>query len=82
MGVTIFQMKTQVLDDVTDQFDNLNDCIVHHCKPLILKIMSGGNKNIDYVAVCESNDCYKISESAEKTVEYWNKWNPKPNNIL
>ena len=78
MGVIIFQMKTHSRTDITDQFPDLNNCIVHHCKTAILEIVAGRRKDILYVADCESDDCTKISsESAEKVVEYWNKWNPK-----
>ena len=71
-----FQMKTWSRENISDQFV-LNDCIVHHRKPSILKIVAGRRKETYYTAVCESDDCGKISHDPNETVAAWNKWNPK-----
>ncbi len=76
MGIISFPIKTHSREDITTQFE-LNDCIIHHCKPKIYKIVSGRRKYIDFVAVCKEDACNKISDDVNITVEAWNKWNPK-----
>ncbi len=77
MSIVQFQMKTHSREDITDQFPDLNDCIVHNRKPRILKIVAGRRKEIHYVAVCNKDECSKISMDAQQTVNAWNKWNPQ-----
>jgi hypothetical protein len=76
MGIYTIKLKTHGRQDISNQFYNLNDCIIHGCKPKIFKIVSGRRKHVDFVAVCEEDTCAKISESAHQTVDAWNKWNP------
>lgn len=77
MGVVEFKMKTHSRQDITDQFPDLNDCIGHHKKPQIQKLVSGRRKETYYCAFCDHDDCGKISYDANETVRLWNKWNPK-----
>ena len=78
MSIVTFQMKTHSRVDVTDQVaDQLNDCVKHHCKPGIFKMVVGKRKETFYVANCQHDDCGKISTTLEETVAAWNKWNPK-----
>ena len=78
MGYWEVKMKTHSREDITEQYPDLNDCIVHHHKPKILKIVSGKRKETFYTAHCDHDDCGKISHDPKITVDAWNKWNPKP----
>ena len=77
MSSIIFQMKTHSREDITEQFPDLNNCIIHNIKPRILKIVAGKRKEVHYVAHCKHDDCGKISFDVNDTVNAWNKWNPK-----
>lgn len=78
MGVFTTTLKTHSREDITDKCGELNNCIVHGCKPQILKIIAGKRKELFVVASCEDDECGKISTTIEATVAAWNKWNPKP----
>lgn len=70
-------LKTHSREELTNQFE-LNSCIVHDRKPSIFRIVAGKRKEIFYTAICDHEDCGKITtENAQKVVDYWNKWNPK-----
>ena len=77
MGIYIMQLKAHSREDITEICLDLNNCVVHGCKPKILKMVSGKRKYIDFVATCKEDDCSKIAETKEKVVAAWNKWNPK-----
>lgn len=74
MGIVQFQLKTHSREDITNLFE-LNDCIVHNCKPTILKIVAGKRKEIHYVAVCKDEQCGKITMEENNIDKIWNKWN-------
>mgnify|MGYP000190277813 CR=1 FL=1 len=76
MGVFSATMKTHIREYITDQFPELNLCVVHGCKPSIIKMIVGRRKDTYFVANCQSDDCGKISDTAENVVLAWNKWNP------
>jgi len=76
MSIISFQMKTHSRENITDTLPELNDCIVHKCKPSIFKMVVGKRKEIFYVANCKDDDCGKIGSSADEVVKSWNKFNP------
>ena len=70
-------MKNHSREDITDRFENINDCVVHKCKPVIMDIVAGRRKEHHYVAVCKSDDCTKLTtDPDDRIVQIWNKWNP------
>lgn len=78
MGVITTILKTHSRQNVTNTFDNLNDCIIHKCKPVIMDIVAGRSKEHHFVASCKDEDCNKISmDSGKEVVNIWNKWNPQ-----
>ena len=83
MSTYSVDLKTHSQEDLTEQFPNLNNCIVHGIKPKIMKTVAGKRKETFYSALCicdgkYNNDCAKINtESPEVVVDYWNKWNPE-----
>lgn len=77
MSCMTVKLKTHSRTNLTDSFDNINACTVHNHKPEILKVVAGRNKDVHFLAVCESDDCGKICmESAQSVVDIWNKFNP------
>lgn len=76
MSIYEYQMKTHSREDISKEFDNLNLCIIHGRRPVVLKIVVGRRKDIVYCMMCDSEDCRRITDS-QKTVEsIWNKFNP------
>lgn len=77
MGTYTTPLKTHSRTVLTEQF-NVNPCAIHNCKPVVLDVVAGKNKEHHYVVVCLENDiCNKISmESAKAVVEIWNQYNP------
>ena len=75
-------MKTHSQENLTENYPNLNRCILHGVKPTIMKTVAGKRKEIFYSALCicegkYNNDCAKITtENPDVVVGYWNKWNP------
>lgn len=76
MSIFTIQLKTHSRIDLTKNYPDLNPCLIHGTKPKILRIVAGKHKDIHYVAVCQHNDCGKITETADKIVSAWNKHNP------
>lgn len=76
MSIISYTLKTHSREDITDQFPELNDCIVHNKKPDIFRMVVGKRKDVFYIACCDHDDCGKITSTAEETVSAWNKWNP------
>jgi hypothetical protein len=78
MSVFTVTLKTHSREDLTEKVnDQLNDCIVHSCKPRIVKMVVGKRKEIYFVANCKHEDCGKIACTLEDAIAFWNKWNPK-----
>lgn len=76
MTVISYPLKTHSRTDITNQFDNLNECFIHHCKPTILDIVAGRHKEHHFVASCISDHCGKISSvSGQDVVNIWNNLN-------
>jgi len=78
MSVYTCQMKTHSRTNITDKCGQLNDCIVHGCKPTILHIVAGKRKENFYTAVCSGDEeCGKINTGGiDEIVAIWNRWNP------
>jgi hypothetical protein len=77
MGVIEFKLKTHSRENLTSNYPDLNNCIVHNRKPVIEKIVAGRHKDVHFIATCNHDDCGKISHSADAVVAAWNRWNPK-----
>ena len=75
------QIKTHSRESLNHLYEGkLNPCVVHGRLPEIQKIIAGRRKDVHFVALCEHEDCNKITDTADKVVEHWNKWNPKNQN--
>lgn len=78
MSIFEFQLKTHSRESLNHLYEGqLNPCIVHGCLPKIQKIVAGRRKDVYFVAICEHDDCNKITDTADNVVAAWNKWNPK-----
>lgn len=77
MGIIEYRLKTHSRENITDQFPDLNNCVVHNKKPIIQKMVVGRRKDVHYTASCDHDECGKIAESGAAVVAAWNKWNPK-----
>jgi hypothetical protein len=76
MGIYIVQMKTHNRVDITNQFDNLNDCIIHHEKPKVMELTVCKSKDAFYVITCKHNDCTRMADDKLQVEDVWNKYNP------
>lgn len=78
MSIFQFQLKTHSRESLNHLYESkLNPCIVHGCLPSIQKIVAGSRKEIHFVALCEEEDCNKITDTADSVVSAWNKSNLK-----
>lgn len=75
MGIFTVTLKTHSRKNITSECGELNDCVVHGCKPIIEVMVVGKRKDTHYVAWCKHDDCGKIANSKEDVVKAWNKWN-------